>query len=496
MRYILALDQGTTSSRAIVFDGDMAVVASAQREFRQIYPRPGWVEHDPFDILATQTETLREAVSKSGVDARDIAACGITNQRETAVVWDGRTGKPVCNAVVWQCRRSAGICDALRAEGLEGEIADRTGLVADAYFSGTKVRWMLDNVPGARREAEAGHLLFGTVDSWLIWNLTAEKNHLTDATNACRTMLYNIRDMAWDAEMLRALRVPEGMLPRVLPCAAIYGHLRKDILGREIPILGAAGDQQAALFGQACFSPGDAKNTYGTGCFLLMNTGDRPVRSKNRLLTTVAWDLGNGPAYALEGSVFTGGAAVQWLRDGLGLIRTAAESEELALSVPDTGGAYLVPAFSGLGAPWWDMYARGTLVGLTRGTERAHIVRAALESIAYQSADVMGAMEADAGIRLESLRADGGAAANGFLMQFQADLLGRPVVRPACIETTAMGAAYLAGLQAGLFSGTEDIARRWRAGREFRPSAEAGKAQASFSQWHRAVERAKGWLET
>lgn len=495
MRYILALDQGTTSSRAILFDEDMRVAASAQREFRQIYPQPGWVEHDPFDILATQAETLREAVAMAGVDARDIAACGITNQRETAVVWDRRTGKPVCNAVVWQCRRSAGICDKLRADGLEDEIAGRTGLVPDAYFSGTKVKWMLDNIPGVRRDAEAGNLLFGTVDSWLIWNLTAGRSHLTDVTNASRTMLYNIRGMAWDAEMLRALGVPEGMLPRVLPCASEYGRLRKDILGAEIPILGVAGDQQAALFGQACFSPGGAKNTYGTGCFLLMNTGGNPVRSKNRLLTTVAWDLGSGPVYALEGSVFTGGAAVQWLRDGLGLIRAASETEELALSVPDTGGAYLVPAFSGLGAPWWDMYARGALVGLTRGTGRAHIVRAALESIAFQSADVLRAMEADAGIRLESLRADGGASANGFLMQFQADLLARPVVRPACIETTAMGAAYLAGLQAGLFSGTEDIAKRWRAGREFLPSAESGKAGESFAQWHRAVERARNWLE-
>jgi glycerol kinase len=495
MKYLLALDQGTTSSRTIVFDETMRTVSSAQREFRQIYPQPGWVEHDPFDILSTQAETLREAVAKAGIDARDIVAAGIANQRETAVVWNRRTGRPVCNAVVWQCRRSADICSRLRADGLGDEIGRRTGLLADAYFSGTKVKWMLDNVPGARREAEAGDLLFGTVDAWLIWNLTAEKNHLTDVTNASRTMLYNIHGMRWDAEMARMLGVPESMLPRALPCAAEYGHLRRDLLGAEVPVLGAAGDQQSALFGQACFSEGDAKNTYGTGCFLLMNTGGKPVESKNRLLTTVAWDAGGGPVYALEGSVFTGGAAVQWLRDGLGLIRTAGETEELALSVPDSGGVFLVPAFSGLGAPWWDMYARGAMLGLTRGSTRAHVARAALEAVAYQSADVLNAMEADSGIRLATLKADGGASANNFLMQFQADLLGRPVVRPACVETTAMGAAYFAGLKAGLFSGVEDIAGRWRAGREFAPSSESEMARASFKDWHRAVERAKNWLE-
>jgi glycerol kinase len=495
MKYILALDQGTTSSRTIVFDEGMNAVASAQREFRQIYPQPGWVEHDPFDILSTQAETLREAVAKAGIDARDIVAAGITNQRETAVVWDKRTGRPVCNAIVWQCRRTSDICSQLRADGMEDEIASRTGLLADAYFSGTKVKWMLDNVPGARAEADAGNLLFGTVDTWLLWNLTTEKSHCTDVTNASRTMLFNIYEMKWDYEMLRTLGIPSNMLPGVLPCAATYGHLRKDLLGVEIPVCGMAGDQQSALFGQACFAPGDAKNTYGTGCFLLMNTGIKPVRSKNRLLTTVAWDAGDGPVYALEGSVFTGGAAVQWLRDGLGLIRTASETEELALSVPDSGGVYFVPALSGLGAPWWDMYARGTIAGITRGTTRAHIIRAALEAIAFQSADLLNAMEADAGIRLETLKADGGASANNFMMQFQADLTCRPVVRPACVETTAMGTAYFAGLKAGVFTGLSDIAGRWRVGREFRPSAESEKVRASFKDWHRAVDRAKGWLE-
>jgi glycerol kinase len=495
MKYILAFDQGTTSSRTIVFDEQMKIVSLAQREFRQIYPQPGWVEHDPFDILGTQLETMREAVAKAGINTRDIAAAAIANQRETVVVWDKRTGRPVCNAIVWQCRRSAEYCSGLKADGLEDEINSRTGLLADAYFSCTKIKWILDNVPGARSEAEAGNLLFGTIDAWLIWNLTANKNHFTDVTNASRTMLFNIRNMKWDTEMQRILGVPSSMLPDVLPCSAEFGFLRKDILGREIPICGVAGDQQAALFGQACFAPGDVKNTYGTGCFLLMNTGEKPVSSKNRLLTTVAWDAGHGPLYALEGSVFTGGAAVQWLRDGLGLIRLASETEELALSVPDTDGVYLVPAFSGLGAPWWDMYARGTIVGITRGTGREHIVRAALEAIAYQSADMLGAMEADAGIRLSTLRVDGGAAANNFLMQFQADLLGRPVIRPGCVETTAMGAAYFAGLQAGLFADLNQIANLCLAGKEFNPSPDSKRVQDSFSGWHKAVDRAKNWIE-
>ena len=495
MKYILALDQGTTSSRTILFDEQMHIVSLAQREFRQIYPQPGWVEHDPFDILSTQTETMREAVAKAGIDARDIVAAGIANQRETALVWEKHTGRPVCNAIVWQCRRSAELCSQLRADGLEQEIGSRTGLLADAYFSGTKVKWILDNVPGARAQAEAGNLLFGTVDSWLIWNLTEGRNHLTDVTNASRTMLFNIHGMRWDDQMLKMLGVPKAMLPEVRPCAAGFGRIRRDVLGREIPICGVAGDQQAALFGQACFAPGEAKNTYGTGCFLLMNTGDKPVQSKNRLLATVAWDAGHGPVYALEGSVFTAGAAVQWLRDGLGLVRTAAETEELARSVPDSGGVYLVPAFSGLGAPWWDMYARGAMVGITRGTTHAHVVRATLESIAYQSADLLAAMEADSGIRLATLKVDGGASANNFLMQFQADLAGRPVVRPACVETTAMGAAYFAGLQAGLFTSLGDVADRCRVGEVFQPSAEASTVQASLNGWHRAVERARNWVE-
>jgi glycerol kinase len=495
MKYIAALDQGTTSSRTLIFDEQMNVLASAQREFRQIYPKPGWVEQDPFDILATQTETLREAVAKAGIDPKHIAAIGITNQRETTVVWDKRTGRPVCNAIVWQCRRTADLCQNIKNDGCEEDIAGKTGLVVDAYFSGTKIAWILQNVLGAKADAEAGHLLFGTVDSWLIWNITEEKSHLTDATNASRTMLFNIREMRWDDTMLKLLGIPASMLPRVLPCTGCFGTLHKDILGSRIPVCGVAGDQQAALFGQACFSPGDAKNTYGTGCFLLMNTGMTPVASKNRLLTTIAWNLGGNPVYALEGSVFMGGATIQWLRDELGLIRTSAESEELALTVPDCGGMYLVPAFAGLGAPWWDMYARGTIVGMSRGTGKAHFVRAALESIAYQSADVIAAMEADAKIKLKGLKVDGGASANAFLMQFQTDLLEKPVIRPACIETTAMGAAFLAGLASGLFSGTDEIARKWRSGREFHPSAENQTIRGSVSGWHRAVERSKDRIE-
>ena len=495
MKYILALDQGTTSSRTLLFDETMRVVASAQREFRQIYPQPGWVEHDPFDILATQTETMREAVAKAGVDPGDIVAAGITNQRETAVVWDRRTGRPVYNAIVWQCRRTADYCKSLREGGMEEEISRRTGLVADAYFSGTKVRWILENVPGARQSAERGDLLFGTVDSWLVWNITEEKRHVTDVTNASRTMLYNIHDMAWDGEMLRLLGIPESMLPRAERCTVCAGHLHRDILGRSIPVCGIAGDQQAALFGQACHTPGDAKNTYGTGCFLLMNTGKTPVLSKNRLLTTVAWDLGAGPVYALEGSVFMGGAAVQWLRDELGLIRSSAESEEVARQVNDAGGVYLVPAFTGLGAPWWDMYARGALVGMTRGTGRAHVVRAALEAIAFQSADVLLAMEADAGVSLNRLKVDGGASANGLLMQFQADLLAVPVVRPGCVETTAMGAACFAGLASGLFPDVKSIAGNARTGAEYLPSADSKRVRGLLPGWHRAVERARNWIE-
>lgn len=495
MKYIAALDQGTTSSRTILFDEDMRIISSAQREFRQIYPKPGWVEHDPFDILSTQTETLREAVAKAGVNPKDILSIGIANQRETTVIWDRRTGRPVCNAIVWQCRRTADICKELKSSGAEPELSSRTGLVADAYFSGTKATWILRNIPGASDLAKAGHLLFGTIDSWLIWNITKEKNHLTDASNASRTMLFNIHTLDWDDSMLNILGIPRSMLPEIMPCAASYGHLRKDVLGVEIPICGVAGDQQAALFGQACFAPGSAKNTYGTGCFLLMNTGDKPVLSKKRLLTTIAWILDNKPTYALEGSVFMGGATIQWLRDELELIRSAPESEELACSVNDTGGMYLVPAFTGLGAPWWDMYARGAAVGMTRGTGRAHFVRAALESIAFQSADVIAAMENDAAVRLSNLKVDGGASANGFLMQFQADLLSTPVVRPESIETTALGAACFAGLASGVFSKTEDIAVKWRSGSTFMPTRDTDSMREHMLGWHRAVDRAKNWIE-
>ena len=495
MKYIVALDQGTTSSRTIIFDDHMNVVSLAQREFRQIYPQPGWVEHDPFDILSTQLETIREAKAKAKISSKDIAAVSIANQRETVVVWEKNTGRPICNAIVWQCRRSADICSQLRADHFEEEITRRTGLIADAYFSGTKIKWILDNIPKARKEAQSGNLLFGTIDSWLIWNLTEARNHLTDVTNASRTMLYNIHTLQWDEEMQRMLGIPASMFPDVLPCAAGFGLLRKDVLGKEIPICGVAGDQQAALFGQACFHPGEAKNTYGTGCFLLMNTGSDPVRSQNRLLTTIAWNIGDGPVYALEGSVFTAGAAIQWLRDGLGIIRSAAETEDLALSVPDSDGVYLVPAFSGLGAPWWDMYARGTIIGVTRGTRREHIVRAALESIAYQSADMISAMEADSEIRLSTLKADGGAAANNFLMQFQADLLSRPVIRPDHLETTAMGAAHFAGLSSGLYSGLKDISKHRRPDKEFHPSPVSPAVRSSLAGWHKAVERSKNWID-
>ncbi len=490
MKYIIALDQGTTSSRSIVFDNDLRPVASAQREFRQIYPQPGWVEHDPYDILSTQTETLREAVSRAGISTADIAAIGIANQRETAVLWNRKTGAPVHKAIVWQCRRTAARCSELQAQGCEPDVRARTGLVLDAYFSGSKLQWMLDNVPGARAQAQRGELAFGTVDSWLLWNLTADHRHCTDAANASRTMLYNIHTGAWDEEMLRLFDVPEQVLPQVLPNAAPYGLLRRDVLGREIPILSIAGDQQAALFGQACFAEGDVKNTYGTGCFLLMNTGGQAVDSANRLLTTVAWDLGHGLQYALEGSVFMAGAVLQWLRDELGLIRTAAESEELALSVPDTGGVYLVPAFTGLGAPWWDMYARGTITGLTRGSGRAHIVRAALEAIALQSLDVLRAMEADAGHSICTLRVDGGASSNRFLMQFQADLLACPVLRPACAETTALGAAAMAALAAGIYSGTDELAKRAAIAQRYEPRGDQASIDRTVSGWHKAVSQA------
>ncbi|HSC70203.1 MAG TPA: glycerol kinase GlpK [Candidatus Methylomirabilis sp.] len=492
--YILALDQGTTSSRAILFDRKATIVAVAQREFRQIFPRPGWVEHDPLEIWESQLGVAREAVASAGIAASQIAAVGITNQRETTIVWDRATGAPVHNAIVWQCRRSAPLCDALKARGLESAVRARTGLVIDAYFSGTKIQWLLENVPGLRDRAERGAVCFGTVDTWLTWRLSGGKAWVTDYSNASRTMLFNIHKLSWDPDLLAALGVPRTMLPEVRPSSAIYAHSVPDLLGAEIPIAGIAGDQQASLFGQACFQPGMAKNTYGTGCFLLVHTGDRPVPSQTGLLTTIAASPVEGRAeYALEGSIFITGAAIQWLRDGLGLIATSAESEAVAVSVPDTGGVYFVPAFVGLGAPHWDMYARGTLLGITRGTTRAHLVRAALEAIAFQTREVLGAAEADAGLRLQELRVDGGATSNNLLMQFQADVLGTPVVRPVVKETTALGAAYLAGLAVGYWKNREEIARNWAVDRRFLPVMDAARREELFAGWRRAVARSAGW---
>lgn len=491
MQQILALDQGTTSSRAILFDEHGAIQAVAQKEFTQIFPQAGWVEHDPMEIWASQSGVAAEVLAKAGVAASGVRAIGITNQRETTVVWDRETGKPVYNAIVWQDRRTAGFCDRLRREGHEAMIQERTGLLIDAYFSGSKVAWILDNVAGARAMAEAGKLAFGTVDSWLIWNLTGGKVHVTDPSNASRTMLFNIHTGAWDGELLRLLGVPESMLPQVKQSSEVYGQA--SIGGGEIPIAGIAGDQQAALFGEMCLSPGMAKNTYGTGCFMLQNTGRRAVPSRNKLLTTVAWQVNGVTEYALEGSVFIGGAVVQWLRDGLKIIRSAAEIEALALSEPDNGGVYLVPAFAGLGTPHWDQYARGVIAGITRGTTAGHIARAALEGIAYQVADLVEGMHADSGIALSELRVDGGAAANATLMQFQSDILGVPVVRPAVTETTALGAAYLAGLATGYWKGTEDTAHQWREERRFIPSMDPAKSKAMRERWTEAVNRSKGW---
>ncbi len=494
--YVLALDQGTTSSRAILFDHAGQVVSTAQQEFPQIYPQPGWVEHDPEAIWDTQAGTARKALEKAGVEAARVAAIGITNQRETTVVWDRETGAPLHNAIVWQCRRTAAMCDQLRAEGWADPIRDKTGLVVDAYFSGTKLAWLLEQVPGLRDKAERGEALFGTVDSFLAWRLSGGRLHVTDVSNASRTMLFNIHTLDWDDEILAELRIPRTMLPQVRPSSQVYGMTGAGLLGAEVPIAGAAGDQQAALFGQTCFAPGQAKNTYGTGCFLLLNTGGQAVASARGLLTTIGWQLGDGSVtYALEGSVFIAGAAIQWLRDGLGIIAHAAEIENLARDVDDTGGIYFVPAFVGLGAPYWDAYARGIIVGLTRGTDRRHLARAALEAICYQSRDLLEAMAADSGIRLQALRADGGAAANNLLMKLQADFLGVPVQRPAVTETTALGAAYLAGLAVGYWSGLEEIATQWRAGAEFAPAMTPAQRDALYAGWQRAVERARGWVE-
>jgi len=493
--YVLALDQGTTSSRAIVFDRAGRIVTSAQAEFAQIYPQPGWVEHDPEAIWGTQLGTARQALQQAGIEAERLAAIGITNQRETTVVWDRATGAPLHNAIVWQCRRTALACDRLRAAGWAEPIRAKTGLVLDAYFSGTKLAWLLEHVPGLRGRAERGEALFGTIDSYLIWRLSGGRLHVTDVSNASRTMLYNIHRLDWDDEILAELRIPRAMLPEVRPSSQVYGAAQANLLGAAVPIGGAAGDQQAALFGQTCFAPGQAKNTYGTGCFLLLNTGAKAVASQRGLLTTIAWQLEGGGevTYALEGSVFIAGAAIQWLRDGLGIITRAAEVEALAGGVPDTGGVYFVPAFVGLGAPYWDAYARGTIVGVTRGTDRRHLARAALEAICYQSRDVLEAMAADSGIRLQALRTDGGAAANNLLLQLQADLLGVPVQRPAVTETTALGAAYLAGLAVGYWSGREEIAAQWRVDTEFIPAMDPGRRDALYAGWQRAVERARGW---
>jgi glycerol kinase len=494
-KHILALDQGTTSSRAIVFDHDGHIVATAQQEFPQIYPKPGWVEHDPAQIWGSQLRVAREALQTAHITAADVEAIGITNQRETTIVWDRETGEPINNAIVWQDRRTAGLCDQLKAEGFDKTILEKTGLVTDAYFSGTKVAWILDNVPGAREKAEAGKLAFGTVDCYLVWKLTGGRLHITDVSNASRTLLFDIYKHWWSTTILKRLNIPASMLPQVVPSSMVYGETDAEILGIRVKIGGIAGDQHAATFGQACYTPGMAKNTYGTGCFLMMNTGNEAIPSKNNLLTTIAWKAGDDKPiqYALEGSVFIAGAAVQWLRDGLGLIADSSETEALARSVEDTGGVYLVPAFVGLGAPYWDQYARGAIVGLTRGSGRAHIVRATLESIAYQTRDVVDAMKADSGLALQALRVDGGAVRNDFLMQFQADILGVPVQRPVVTETTALGAAYLAGLATGYWPSQDEIAKQWAVERTFEPSMSAEMRDSLYADWQRAVERAKGW---
>ena len=493
-KYIMAFDAGTTSNRCILFDRQGRVHSAAQKEFTQIFPRPGWVEHDAQEIWATQLGVAVEAMGKVGASAADIAAIGITNQRETTVVWDRNTGEPVCNAVVWQCRRTSAYCDRLAADH-GGELQRRTGLVADAYFSGPKIKWILDNVPGARRRAERGELLFGTVDTWLIWKLTGGRVHVTDYSNASRTMLFNISTLDWDEELLRLMDIPRSMLPVPRPSSCVYGETDPAFFGGPIPIAGTAGDQQAALFGQACFAPGQAKNTYGTGCFLLMNTGETPVFSHSGLVTTVAWGLDGRVNYALEGSIFVAGAAIQWLRDEMRLIDSAADSEYHAGKVKDTAGCYVVPAFTGLGAPHWDQYARGAIVGLTRGVNKNHIIRATLESIAYQVSDVLDAMRADSGIALTSLKVDGGASANNVLMQLQADILQAAVNRPVCVETTALGAAYLAGLEVRFWEGLEDIRRNWAVDRSFAPAISRQERDVKLQGWHRAVERSFRWAE-
>jgi len=494
-KYILSIDQGTTSSRAIIFDHDGNVVSVAQQEFLQYYPKPGWVEHDPNEIWATTMGVIADAMARGNINRSQISAIGITNQRETTVVWDAETGKPVHNAIVWQDRRTSKICDNLKEKGLEETIKHKTGLMVDAYFSGTKIKWILDNVEGAREKAEAGKLRFGTIDTWLIWKLTNGKVHVTDYTNASRTMIYNIFTLKWDEDLLKELNIPSTLLPEVKPSSQIYGNTDADVFGAEVPIAGIAGDQQAATFGQVCYEKGMVKNTYGTGCFMLMNTGEDPIESKHGLLTTIAYGINGKVNYALEGSIFVTGAAVQWLRDELKIVDSAVDTEYYATKVKDNGGVYFVPAFAGLGAPYWDMYARGTIVGLTRGSSKAHIVRATLESIAYQTRDVLEAMEADSGIKLKTLRVDGGAALNNFLLQFQADILGVEVERPVVNETTALGAAYLAGLAVGYWNGQEELLRKWKRDAFFTPEMAEDERERLYAGWKRAVERAKNWIE-
>ncbi|MDF2538019.1 MAG: glpK1 [Herbinix sp.] len=494
-QYVMALDQGTTSSRCIIFDKQGRMKSVAQKEFNQIYPRPGWVEHDPMEIWSTQISVATEAMAKLSIRAEDIASIGITNQRETTIVWNKHTGQPVSNAIVWQCRRTSDMIEDLKKKGLAPYIKDKTGLIPDAYFSGTKIKWILDQVPGAREAAMAGDLLFGTVDTWLIWNLSKGKIHVTDYSNASRTMLFDIKALTWDEKILKELDIPVSMLPKVKPSSCIYGHSDRTLFGEEIPIGGAAGDQQAALFGQCCFTRGEVKNTYGTGCFLLMNTGEEAIESQHGLLTTIAASTEGNVEYALEGSVFVAGAAVQWLRDELQLIRTASESEKYAASVPDTNGVYVVPAFAGLGAPHWDQYARGTIVGITRGANREHIIRATLEAIAYQTYDVLKAMESDANISLKNLKVDGGACANRFLMQFQADILDTRVHKPKCIETTALGAAYLSGLAVGFWKDKEEIKQNWALAETFVPTMQETKREALIRGWEKAVKRSFAWEE-
>ena len=492
-KYIMALDAGTTSNRCILFNEAGEMCSVAQKEFTQYFPKPGWVEHDAGEIWSTQLEVAQQAMANLNVTAANIAAIGITNQRETTIVWDKNTGEPVSHAIVWQCRRTSEYCDSLKEKGLTEVFRAKTGLVIDAYFSGTKLRWILENVPGARERAERGELLFGTVETWLIWKLTGGKVHVTDYSNASRTMLFNINTLQWDDEILSELNIPKCMLPEAKPSSLVYGEAMAQFFGAPIPIAGAAGDQQAALFGQTCFTPGQAKNTYGTGCFMLMNTGEKPVFSNNGLVTTIAWGLNGKVEYALEGSIFVAGAAVQWLRDELRLIESASDSEYMAKKVPDTNGCYVVPAFTGLGAPHWDAYARGSILGLTRGVSKYHIIRATLDSIAYQVNDVLAAMEADSGIRLSELKVDGGAAANNYLMQAQSDISGAPVLRPRCVETTAMGAAYLAGLAVGYWKDTEDIRHNWNIDRTFRPEITAENRDVQIAGWKKAVSRSLAW---